>query len=336
MRSLLTGLALLLSFGFLLAQKTVLQSAIPEKIDIGELSNIFHPVHFAHGLHARMTAMGDGCATCHHHAEEEIYEPCSVCHLAEDPSASLAMPTLNGAYHRNCLNCHQNWMDEDVCHTCHLKKRFTFNARKTLDETDVLAYTHNEITIPEIVHFIQSGSDVKPVLFHHREHTELYRFDCATCHRETDCAKCHQYVPHEKKITVLDNHHQPCSACHEVDQADGCTNCHTSKPADGFRHESTGFSLKSFHFTLSCEACHVGHDPIEALDPNCTTCHKNFEVGLFDHTVTGLQLSEDHVEIDCYECHTDEKYDRSPTCVECHDEDLTFPTQLPGKSLHHE
>ena len=335
MRCLTALLVLILSFGTLACQEAGVSSNGPEMIEIGELSNIFHPVQFAHGLHARMTVMGDGCATCHHHAEDEVYEPCSECHLAEDPTASMAMPTLNGAYHRNCLNCHQDWMDDDVCQTCHLKRRFTFNARKTLDRTDVLAYKHKEITVPELVHFVSPESDQKPVLFHHREHTKLFRYDCATCHRQTNCAKCHHFVPHDDSyIASLDHHHDPCSSCHETEQDETCSKCHTDSPSKGFVHQVTGFPLKSFHSVLTCESCHEGTAPIKALDPDCMGCHSNFEVGSFDHAVTGLVLNEDHEEIDCYECHTDDKYDIAPSCMECHDEDVSFPDQLPGDRIN--
>jgi len=333
MRRLIALLVLVLSFGPLISQDTERFPDVPDMIDIGELSNIFHPVHFAHGLHARMTVMGDGCATCHHHAEDEVYEPCSECHLTEDPTASMAMPTLNGAYHRNCLNCHQDWMDDDVCHTCHLKRRFTFNARRTLDETDILAYKHEEIFVPELVHFVSPESEADPVLFHHREHTELYKYDCATCHRQTNCAKCHDFTPHEKQVATLDHHHDPCSACHETEKDQDCQKCHTDSPSSGFVHRVTGFPLKSFHSSLDCESCHEDQAPLQALDPDCMNCHSNFEVGEFDHAVTGLLLNEDHEEIDCYECHIDDKYDVSPSCMECHDEDLSYPVDLPGERI---
>ncbi|MCF7808088.1 MAG: cytochrome c family protein [Candidatus Marinimicrobia bacterium] len=317
--------------GISFAQDVVADIDYPELIKIDELSNIFHPVDFAHGLHARMTVMGDGCATCHHHAEDDIYEPCSECHLAEDPDASMAMPTLNGAYHRNCLNCHQDWVDDDVCQTCHIKRRFTFSARKPLDETDILAYEHQEIQVPEIVNFVPPESDEKPVVFHHREHTELYRYDCATCHRKTNCSKCHQFVPHGKGVvSSLAHHHDPCSSCHETEKEDQCAVCHTDSPSKGFVHAVTGFPLKSFHTALECSQCHGKLSPIKALDPDCLQCHDNFEVGMFDHSVTGLTLNEYHEEIDCYECHMDDKYDVAPACWECHDEDISFPDQIPG------
>lgn len=333
-KALIIIMVLTFAVGTSLSQDMAPGVEYPEKIEIGELSNIFHPVDFEHGLHARMTVMGDGCATCHHHAEDDVFELCSECHLAEDPDATMAMPTLNGAYHRNCLNCHQDWVDDDVCQTCHIKRRFTFNARRTLDATDILAYKHEEIIVPEIVNFVPPESDEKPVLFHHREHTELYRYDCAACHRKTNCSKCHHIVEHEKGfVNSLTHHHDPCSSCHQTENEEQCSVCHTDTPSEGFVHAVTGFALKSFHSPLECSQCHGTESPIKSLDPNCMGCHDNFEVGLFDHQVTGLQLNEDHEEIDCYECHIDDRYDVSPSCEECHDEDISFPGQIPGTRI---
>lgn len=129
---------------------------------------------------------------------------------------------------------------------------------------------------------------------------------------------------------TLEVHHNPCSNCHDTESETTCSACHRDTPSAGFSHGLTGWELNRFHTGLSCQQCHEGEEPVQALDPTCVNCHDNFEVDEFDHEVTGLQLSEEHIEIDCYECHTDDKYDVPPSCVECHDDDLDFPTDIPG------
>ncbi len=307
---------------------------IPDKIVIGALENIFMPVQFDHKLHAGMTAMGEGCNTCHHHGNEGVYEPCADCHVSEAENASLNMPTINGAYHRNCLNCHQSWTGDKVCETCHIQKKFRFNLRKSLDATDVLAHHHEEIVVPDVFDFVSPGSDQKPVSFQHKEHVELYRFKCEHCHRQTDCSTCHNYTPSKTtEVKSLPVHHDPCSSCHDTFAENSCSSCHSTTPSTGFTHSRTGWELSRFHRSLSCNVCHEGSEPITALDPTCTTCHANFEPDEFDHKITGLSLSEDHIEIDCYECHMEDRYDVSPSCVECHDEDVSFPTEIPGERI---
>jgi len=320
--------------GLVIGQTTTKTDNIPDKIEIGTLENIFEPVHFDHKLHADMTAMGEGCNTCHHHGSEGVYEPCADCHVSGEENASMTMPTINGAYHRNCLNCHQSWTGDEVCKTCHIQKKFRFNLRKSLDATDILAHHHEEIIVPEVFHFVSPGSDQKPVSFQHKEHVELYRFKCENCHRQTDCTTCHNYTPVAADVVKsLAVHHDPCSTCHDTVKEEGCKSCHSSTPSNGFTHARTGFELKQFHQSLSCITCHEGTKPITALDPTCTNCHTNFEVDEFDHAATGLILNDEHIEFDCYECHTDDQYDITPSCMECHDDDLSFPTDIPGERI---
>jgi len=311
-----------------------LLKGVPDRIEIGALENIFKPVLFDHKLHAEMIQPGDGCVTCHHHAEEDVFQPCADCHVAEEENASISMPTINGAYHRNCLNCHQDWMGDHVCETCHIQKKWRLNKRKSLDATDILAYQHKEIVVPEIFHFVRPGSKEKPVAFHHKEHVDLYRYKCEHCHRQTNCASCHNSSPPPAaKIMTLSIHHDPCSSCHDTDSKEECGLCHRDKPSSGFTHETTGWKLNRFHKPLSCQSCHVGTAPIVALDPDCLGCHDNFEVGSFDHRITGVILNSDHEEIDCYECHIDDHYDQPPSCVDCHDEDMVFPAFVPGEKV---
>ncbi|NQV14165.1 hypothetical protein HQ531_01810 [bacterium] len=305
---------------------------LPDSIQIGVLQNIFEPVHFAHKLHADMTSMGAGCNTCHHHAFENVYKPCSECHPPDSQDASLAIPTLNGAYHRNCLNCHRDWNSNRVCTTCHTERKAHLNPRKALDATDVLAHTHEEIIIPVLFHFVSPENEQKPVVFHHQEHVDLYRYKCEHCHRQSNCTKCHNYIPSPtEKVSQLAVHHNPCSNCHDTETDTNCAHCHTGNPPLGFTHERTGWELKAYHQELRCEQCHKGDEPIKRLDANCKACHSNFEVGEFDHNATKLTLNVDHIEIDCYECHIDNRYDIKPSCVECHEDEITFPADLPGE-----
>ncbi len=334
MRVRMASLLLLVMAGFVCGQTEMKTDNIPDTIKIGLLENIFEPVLFDHKLHAEMTTMGGGCNTCHHHGSEGVYEPCADCHVSEAENASLSMPTINGAYHRNCLNCHQSWTGEKVCETCHVQKKFRFNLRKSLDATDILAHHHEEIVVSDIFHFVSPESDQKPVSFQHKEHVDLYRFKCETCHRQTDCSTCHNYTPSSvETVKSLAIHHDPCSNCHDTVMENSCESCHSSTPSDGFTHSRTGWELNRFHQPLSCNTCHEGTEPIAALDPTCTNCHTNFEVDEFDHEITGLQLNDEHIEFDCYECHTDDRYDIPPSCVECHDDDVSFPTDLPGERI---
>ncbi len=304
----------------------------PEIISIDALENIFYPVEFSHGIHARMEGMSDGCTVCHHYAEDDDYTGCAECHMDNPDEASLEEPTLNGAYHRSCLACHREWSNEQLCEACHQQKKFRFNIRRTLDKTDIFSVKHPHIGSPEIVSFQTPDENDTKVTFHHEEHIELYRYDCVSCHRSENCATCHNYQGSKEIVNkTLDEHHDPCQSCHETEEAeDQCGFCHQNTVSKGFTHELTGWPLNTYHLSNTCTDCHGDQKPIRALSTDCVSCHDDFEVGLFDHSRTGFQLSEDHLEIDCYECHADDSYAEPPECLECHDEEYIFPEYLPG------
>jgi hypothetical protein len=307
---------------------------IPEIISINSMENIFYPVEFNHGKHARMEDMGEGCAVCHHYAEDDDYTGCAECHMEDPAEATLEEPSLNGAYHRSCLACHREWSNEQLCEACHQQKKLRFNVRRNLDKTDIFSVKHPHIGAPEIVSFQTPDEDQTLVTFHHNEHIDLYRYDCVNCHRSENCATCHDYQgPAELVNKTLKEHHEPCKSCHATEADDQCGYCHQHEVSKGFTHELTGWPMKTYHDDNQCSDCHADQRPIEAVASTCNACHDNLEVGLFDHRKTGFQLSEDHLEIDCYDCHFDDSYSEPPECLECHDEEYVVPEYLPGSFL---
>jgi len=306
----------------------------PEMIKIDALENLFHAVNFAHGRHAEMATMSGGCAVCHHNSEDDVFMPCADCHDPDPASGTLEMPSLNAAYHRNCLSCHREWANQKVCETCHRKKllkRFV-NPKKGQDPSDIMGVEHPPIPNPELLLFTVEDMD-GVVYFHHREHIDLYQYDCTACHRQDNCAKCHKYqISSEPPSTHLSAPHDPCSNCHDTEDGD-CETCHRDVPLPGFTHDLTGWPLKAYHADNNCNSCHPPGQPVQALSNSCSGCHNNFEVGLFDHARTGLALSESHIEIDCYECHSGNDFTGTPICSECHDEDVSFPDMEPGEYL---
>ena len=97
----------------------------PEAITLDILSKRYGPVEFSHGYHAEM--IGD-CAYCHHHSPEGSTPACGECHEAitvyqyrgAQRETSIG---LKGAYHRQCLGCHQEMEIGLVgCIDCHEKE----------------------------------------------------------------------------------------------------------------------------------------------------------------------------------------------------------------------
>lgn len=123
--------------------------AVPEVVEIDELSELFEGVNFDHSLH---TMIVDDCAVCHHHTTGTgVQDPeCAKCHsgspgveqvacrdcheanpfsaeklLEEDtagkPDYHLDQIGLKGAYHQSCLGCHRQMGAPTGCQDCHVR-----------------------------------------------------------------------------------------------------------------------------------------------------------------------------------------------------------------------
>lgn len=113
---------------------------IPDSITIGLLSEKYEPVEFPHRQiidrlmqhidDSRMATFFHGgadamCQGCHHHTPVGVLPPlCESCHGEPFDETELHEPGLLGAYHRQCLGCHQTMEIEEPqdCEGCHATK----------------------------------------------------------------------------------------------------------------------------------------------------------------------------------------------------------------------
>jgi len=116
----------------------------PETVSIDIMSKLYGPVEFNHEMHADYASCqechhhttGDivkdpNCARCHHNHDENDVVSCSECHAAdrfnekylktlEDPKLyHIDKPGLKGAYHLNCIQCHEITSGPTGCVECH-------------------------------------------------------------------------------------------------------------------------------------------------------------------------------------------------------------------------
>ena len=301
----------------------------------------FGPVPFDHSGHADWAEIAGGCTVCHHNTPESNAHPaCNSCHEIAYKHEDLSKPGLKGAYHRQCMGCHREWSHDTKCGVCHLPRVGEDGAKSanTITRDDVVGAMHPPIQAPDIkLYQTDQPPDVgSSVYFHHERHTEGYDLACAECHRGDSCARCHeadrQPVVQQKRTT--EEQHAACSICHDTDDEEQCSDCHRGKGApipEAFQHESTGWPLSKYHRERSCRVC---HKPIRfvKLDRECDACHGDWDGETFNHAVTGQILDENHLEADCADCHADRKFNLSPRCDECHDEEegISFPTKRPG------
>lgn len=319
---------------------------VPDVIILDELERLYLPVPFDHKGHAQMAEMADGCVVCHHYTPAGQQHPaCKTCHDMSTAGTDIYKPGLKGAYHQQCLNCHRDWTDEKDCDICHRRKAGgpgDGGTMATPTKDDILKQMHAPIPEPE-GDFYRSRSDQpteSQVVFRHREHVHRFGLNCVDCHHEPSCARCHTRDEAKRPRTLVE-HHRPCIRCHKRDMdlagrsAGRCERCHwvSGRPEpEPFNHADTGWLLGRFHQDKGCRDCHT-QVPFVRLSKDCNDCHSGWGPSVFDHRVTGQVLDENHVEHDCELCHIERKFDRAPTCDECHDEEdagITFPARRPG------
>jgi len=323
----------------------------PDVLILDALTRDFLPVPFDHGGHARMAAMGQGCATCHHHSPDGVRPPaCQTCHDPAVEGTDPQKPGLKGAYHQQCLNCHREWTDETACEACHLSRagrrgRTAASGFPTTDEN--LKRTHPPMLPPTGELYGRSANTEGHVLFRHAHHVDRFGLACVECHHEPRCARCHDGSDGSRSKATLIEHHRPCVRCHKEDMnlagrvAGNCERCHwregTPKPKP-FDHAATGWPLSSFHARIRCCDCHADA-PYKRLDARCDSCHSAWTGTTFDHRVTGQALDEAHVAIDCNVCHRDRRFELPPVCDDCHSDEedsISFPAHRPGAVVERE
>ncbi|SLM30489.1 High-molecular-weight cytochrome c [Desulfamplus magnetovallimortis] len=121
----------------------VANDKIPEKVTIGYIADKYEPSEFPHGkivkaiekriekskianaFHKDGTTL---CAGCHHNSlPTEKPQKCISCHGKGDMLKNDGRPGLMGAYHGQCITCHQKMNVETVaatdCNKCHKEKK---------------------------------------------------------------------------------------------------------------------------------------------------------------------------------------------------------------------
>jgi hypothetical protein len=132
---------------------------VPEKLQIKTVEKEFKPADMPHlKIVNKLTAISNGsslarwfhaakeqllCSGCHHKVDlpaTERFPTCSACHgRSHDPKA-LGKPGILGAYHRQCMGCHESMKQKPAsleCEKCHQSKEKlqTAGATRPVPET---------------------------------------------------------------------------------------------------------------------------------------------------------------------------------------------------------
>ncbi len=120
----------------------------PETVVLDSIAQHYKPVTFDHAMHVDLVGE-ENCARCHHHTvgTPVINKDCQKCHANSEGADSVACidchsekwfdaayletiqkdhdlyhagkPGLKGAFHQNCLGCHEEMGAATGCQDCH-------------------------------------------------------------------------------------------------------------------------------------------------------------------------------------------------------------------------
>lgn len=118
--------------------------SVPDSITLNSQGKLYKPFDFNHAghillikecsnCHHHTTGTQDlnaNCVRCHRNSSETQIVSCKGCHLAEPFSATairekdpkiyhLDKPSLKAAFHRNCIDCHEEMSGPTGCQDCH-------------------------------------------------------------------------------------------------------------------------------------------------------------------------------------------------------------------------
>jgi hypothetical protein len=275
------------------------------------------------------------CVQCHPHGEKNkkiAFAKCSDCHR-QDPH--------RGQFGNDCQACHVVDGFEKVsfnhantrfpltgkhaavsCKQCHSKKGAdTAAVYKPL--STACGDCHADVHLKQFDKKCDAchttrGFSAAELKFNHQTDSA---FPLLGKHASVSCQKCHvktkMTFPAGKGETVL---YKPinaeCLNCHsdyhQGQLAKECRQCHgfdSFKPAPGFDHDRSHFSLRLFHEGVGCRECHplinlaggvknVKTVQYKNIGGECRGCHRNF-----DHTRTAFALTGVHGGLDCSKCH---------------------------------
>jgi hypothetical protein len=237
---------------------------------------------------------------------------CQHCHPLAEQAAEIRMPSLKGALHRQCLNCHLDWSGTNDCVVCHKPrdgKAGAAAAKAPPTKDDIVGRMHPPVPAPQTKAFKTrfTPADGGNVLFRHEEHATAFGLKCVSCHRHDNCSHCHDPKTSVATTTVAARPAVPSSPI--------------LRPSETWK-ESHGPCL-GCHEQDHCRSCHYKDD--QTAPPP------------FEHNVTGQVLDVDHVKLTCLQCHTTLRSKAQLTCggAECHKKDpsIAYPFKRPGPVL---
>jgi hypothetical protein len=315
------------------------------------IGNRYGPVLFRHKYHAGIVkdcsvchhffsehsndqvVPGDKCDKCHASANFESMSkelPCDTCHntasaptprvVTSSEGSMLTIPGLKAAYHRNCLECHQNMGGPQGCGECHLANVpdhtelvGKYDGSGTCEEChpgkvkEVQKSTHYRLNQPYALGFLHDEKKPSDVGMLNR-YGRLWGTDAVTSWDAKfagACKTCHigygliPYTSGEKKIFAESEFgNVDCLICHYKGDYS------TANPDRASRNFANLISYaKKVEHTSSdaCKRCHTAlSSNMDAVSPEYSGLRGTpFEQGKDVHANFGMS---------CFDCHYEQAH----------------------------
>jgi hypothetical protein len=206
--------------------ETSSSGGVPETVKLGSLAKSYEPVGFSHEKHS---SFADDCASCHHNSPAGETPACGACHPASAGSTKSDAPELKEAYHKQCIDCHNEFgVGPTGCMECHTKKT-------VVKTTSAPGGKQPKLTVqdgPETCTINSLEKIYQPVEFPHNLHAEMSG-DCTECHHHSPagetpaCGGCHGEPFNPKNLNMpglKGAYHLQCLGCHR-EMGVGSTGC---------------------------------------------------------------------------------------------------------------
>ncbi len=279
----------------------------PDSVVLNQLEDLYGPVPFDHKTHVRMAEMSGGCTLCHHYTPQgQAHSSCKSCHASELADENIAMPGLKGAYHRQCLSCHQEWTHDTACNSCHLPRPKAGRCSESPLPADLKAATGRmpaPVRQRDTFVYDTSHQDAPVVTFHHADHVQTFGLQCVECHRGDSCSRCHDASPTRGVAVAHRTAGEMKGSCMSCHNESNCSMCHDQAQRPRFDHTvRTGWPLEPNHADLACRQCHGEKKAFTAPTRSCHACHARHKA-----ESAGLASSNRPMpggdDMDCLACH---------------------------------
>jgi len=336
--------------------KTMPMTLVLDRQQSNEMIDDYEPVRFMHKAHA--SRIDGNCSLCHHRVQRDEddrigeklefayidnHKPvsCVACHqYANEPDAPMR-PGLKGAYHAQCIGCHEKAVSINAptdCTGCHVKHTpnheafIHFAGRPEPQQVTARCLEcHKDVgeDILKTAHWNWEGPSPNTAGYEHRtdlgKRNVINNYCIHVRSNEARCSQCHiGYGWEDDTFDISDPNNIDCLVCHDTSG-----NYAKGASSGGMPKEEVNIVQVAQHVgktsRQTCGKCHFFGGG------GANVKHGDLEPALFDPS-DEFDIHMGRANMDCQDCHRTENHriagqclaipssEGRVTCEQCHGE----------------